>query len=214
MLNKPKTIAEWRKERQRKAKQEKGYILIPMELWNGDAFHVLTKAEKLILLECLSQLRYAPRSKGKRLKIPKDQLFECGLGYLLNKGEFGLPTKCLQERGIKGEDTIARAKKKLVQVGFMDVVTQGSFAKAGRFRYSDRWRIYNGSALVLEQGEPFYDGPLPGYCHYPNIIKHNQAISGPEFLSQVSQEREETGYIQLDLFEDYAGSSASVTFLK
>ena len=63
MLNKPKTIAEWRKERQRKAKQEKGYILIPMELWNGDAFHVLTKAEKLILLECLSQLRYAPRSK-------------------------------------------------------------------------------------------------------------------------------------------------------
>ena len=66
MLKKPKTIEEWRKERLRKAKQEKGFILIPMELWNGEAFHALSKAEKLILLECLSQLRYAPGGKKKR----------------------------------------------------------------------------------------------------------------------------------------------------
>ncbi len=92
MLKKPKTVAEWRKERLRKAKQEKGFVLIPMELWNGEAFHALTKAEKLILLECLSQLRYAPRGKKKRLKIPKDKLFECSLGSLLNRGEVGLPT--------------------------------------------------------------------------------------------------------------------------
>ncbi len=182
LKKKPKTIEEWRKERLKKAKQEKGFILIPMELWNGEAFHALSKAEKLILLECMSQLRYAPGSKKKRGKFPKDQLFECGLGVLLNKGEFGLPTKYLQERGFKGEDTIARAKKKLVQVGFMDVVTQGSFAKAGRFRYSDRWRTYNSGALIAEQGEPFYDGPLAGYCHYPNIIKHNLAIASSRSL--------------------------------
>ena len=83
MLKKPKTIEEWRKERLRKAKQEKGFILIPMELWNGEAFHALSKAEKLILLECLAQLRYAPRSKKKQSGIPKDQLFQCGLGWLL-----------------------------------------------------------------------------------------------------------------------------------
>jgi hypothetical protein len=208
-LKKPKTIAEWRKERLRKAKQEKGFILIPMELWNGEAFHALTKAEKLILLECLSQLRYAPRSKKKQSGIPKDQLFHSGLGCLLNKGEFGLPTKYLQERGIKGEDTIARAKKKLVALGFIDVVTQGSFAKAGRFRYSDRWRTYNSSALMSEHGEPLYDGPLPGFCHYPNIIKHNLIISGSELLSQDSQEPDDLGYVQLDLFKDYAGCSAN-----
>ncbi|MBU1240989.1 hypothetical protein KJ865_14845, partial [Myxococcota bacterium] len=57
MAKRPKTIAEWRKERLAKAKQEKGYILIPMELWNGEAFHALKKAEKLVLLEGLSQLR-------------------------------------------------------------------------------------------------------------------------------------------------------------
>lgn len=168
-------------------------------------FHELKKAEKLILLECLSQLRYATGSKKKGLKIPKDQLFECSLGCLLNRGEFGLPTKYLQERGIKGEDTIARAKKRLVQVGFMDVVTQGSFAKGGRFRYSDRWRTYNSGALLSEHGVPLYDGPLPGFCHYPNIIKHNQAISGLELFSQVSQEVDDLGYVELDLFKDYAG---------
>ena len=193
MLKKPKTIEEWRKERLRKAKQEKGFILIPMELWNGEAFHALSKAERLILLECLSQLRYAPGGKKKRSRIPKDQLFHCGLGCLLNGGEFGLPTKYLQERGIKGEDTIARAKKRLVQLGFMDVVTQGSFAKAGRFRYSDRWRTYNSAALTSELGEPLYDGPLPGYCHYPNIVKHNAAISELELFSQDSQEPDDLG---------------------
>jgi hypothetical protein len=65
MLKKPKTIAEWREERLRKAKQEKGFMLIPMEMWNGEAFHALTKAEKLILLECMAQLRYAPKSANK-----------------------------------------------------------------------------------------------------------------------------------------------------
>ena len=207
MLKKPKTIAEWRKERLRKAKQEKGFILIPMELWNGEAFHALTKAERLILLECLSQLRYAPRDKKKQNKIARDQLFHCSLGWLLNKGEYGLPTKYLQERGIKGEDTIARAKKRLVELGFMDVVTQGSLAKAGRFRYSDRWRTYNAAGLMSEQGPPVYDGPLPGYCHYPNIIKHNLAMSGRVLPYNDSHQAVACGYVQLDLFKDYAGRS-------
>ncbi len=173
MAKRPKTIAEWRKERLAKAKQEKGYILIPMELWNGEAFHALKKAEKLVLLEGLSQLRYAPKSSQKRGRIPKDKLFQCSLGYLLNRGEFGLPTKYLQERGIKAEDTIARAKKRLVQLGFMDVVTQGDFSQAGRFRYSDRWRTYNAAQLCNVKEEPYYEGPTPGYCKYPNIIKYN-----------------------------------------
>jgi hypothetical protein len=199
MSKKPKTIDEWRKERLRKAKQEGGFILIPMELWNGEAFHALTKAEKLILLECLSQLRYAPRNKKKQNGIPKDQLFHCSLGWLLNKGEFGLPTKYLQERGIKGEDTIARAKKRLVQLGFMDVITQGSFRKAGRFRYSDRWRTHNAAALMSEHGEPVYDGPLPGYCHYPNIIKYNDTISRSELLCHDSQEADTLDCIELEI---------------
>ena len=56
----PKTVEEWRSERRRKAKREGGFIMIPMEMWNGGAFYVLTKAEKLFLLECMAQLRYAP----------------------------------------------------------------------------------------------------------------------------------------------------------
>jgi hypothetical protein len=170
----PKTIEDWRKERLKKAKREGGYVLIPMELLNGEAFHALSKSEKLILIECLAQLRYAPKSQKKRKALTDQRLFKCGLGYLLNNGEFGLPTKYLQERGIKGEDTISNAKKRLVQIGFMDVIVQGSFTKAGRFRYSDRWRMYNSGEVMNEKGEPIYDGVLPGYCHYPNIIQFNK----------------------------------------
>jgi hypothetical protein len=201
--SKPKTIEEWQKERRKKAKQEGGFILIPMELWNGEAFHELSKAEKLILLECMAQVRYAPRNAKKREKIPKDNMFKCSLGHLLNKGEFGLPTKYLQERGIKGEETISKAKKRLVQMGFLDVVEQGSFAKAGRFRYSDRWRTYNCGALFKEDGTPCYDGPLPGYCHYPKIIEYNQTRAQKRYNDNLD-DGETQGYVQLDLFNDYA----------
>ncbi|AFM23331.1 hypothetical protein [Desulfomonile tiedjei] len=198
---KPKTIDEWRSERRRKAKREGGFILIPLEMWNGEAFHVLTKAEKLILLECMSQVRYAPRSSKKRANLPKDKIYSCTLGHLLNRGEFGLPTKYLQERGIKGEDTISRAKKRLVEIGFIDVVDQGSFAKAGRFRYSDRWRSYNAGALSKENGSPMYDGPLPGYCHYPNIIQFNKARAEQK-SSILSNEEQTQDYNQLELFPE------------
>lgn len=197
----PKTVEEWRSERRRKAKQEGGYVLIPMEMWNSEAFHALKKAEKLILMECMAQLRYAPKSSKKREKIPKASLFKCGLGHLLNKGEFGLPTKYLQERGIKGEDTISRAKKRLVELGFIDVVDQGTFAKAGRFRYSDRWRSYNAGELFKESGSPVYDGPLPGYCHYPNIVEHNKARAQQDPTGTLNEDQT-GGYIQLELFPE------------
>ncbi|MFC1834293.1 hypothetical protein ACFL2Q_06105 [Thermodesulfobacteriota bacterium] len=142
-----------------------------------------------------AKLRYAQRSAKKRENIPKDSLFKCRLGYLLNRGEFGLPTKYVQERGIKGEDTISRAKKRLVEIGFLDVVDQGSFAKAGRFRYSDRWRNYNSGNLSKENGDPIYDGPMPGYCHYPNIIQFNRSRSA-------NNQQESGGYTQLELFPE------------
>ena len=91
----------------------------------------------------------------------------------------------------------------------MDVVTQGSFAKAGRFRYSDRWRTYNAIAVMSEKGLPVYDGPLPGYCCYPNIVKHNVAISELEVLGHDFKEADILGYEQFDLFQDYAGGSVN-----
>jgi hypothetical protein len=203
---KPKTIEEWRKERLKKAKREGGFILIPMELWNGEAFHALSKSEKLVLIECLSQLRYAPKNKKKRQALTAEQPFKCGLGYLLNNGEFGLPTKYLQERGIKGEDTIARAKKRLVQIGFLDVVTQGTFAKAGRFQYSDRWRTYNSGKLFKEKGEIAYEGILPGFCHHPNIIEFNKkrTTNRPIGSDDPMIATMDDSNSQMDLFGDYA----------
>ena len=100
------------------------------------------------------------------------------------------------------QDTIARAKKRLVQVGFLDVVTQGSFTKAGRFRYSDRWRTYDSGALFSETGTPTYDGPLPGYCHYANIAQYN-AIRAKEAEEAITEDAPR----QLNLFRDYANTA-------
>jgi hypothetical protein len=62
---------------------------------------------------------------------------------------------------------------------------------------------------MSEKGLPAYDGPLPGFCHYPNIVKHNVAISKSESLGHNFQVADELGYVQLDLFQGYTGGSAN-----
>jgi hypothetical protein len=83
------------------------------------------------------------------------------------------------------------------------MVSQGSFTKAGRFRYSDRWRTYNSGALFYQDGTPCYNGPLPGYCHYPNIAQYNDSRAQEHYNDNLDS-GETQGYVQLDLFNDYA----------
>jgi len=147
---KPKTVEQCRAEIRERAKHEGGYVLIPYEMFFSEAYEQLSKSERLMLFEALAQLRYAPKKKAKRAKYPSSSLYRCGLGVLLKNGEFCLPTNYLKARGITGDATIARGKRQLVRYGFMDVVEQGDFAHASRFRYSDRrgptvrqWEIPN-----------------------------------------------------------------------
>lgn len=177
------SIEYWENQRRERARKEGGYARIPTELVMGQAYQSLTLAEKHILQLSFHELRFAPKKKDKMAAIPKEELYACSLGTLRRRGMFSLPTAWIQVNGIRSSSTIAKAKQRMVELGFWDVVRPGGWSdvpgeapklRHGVYRYSDRWRTYDAAALFGRRSPPKYEGPPAGECRYPNIKRFNE----------------------------------------
>jgi hypothetical protein len=167
----PKTVEEWREARRQRygqAGDKGGLRILPTKVLDSDAFNELSKSAKLVLILSLSQLDYWQKKKHQH-QASRDS----SIGPLRKDGRFSLPNNLLKERGIAGTDTIARVRKELVAVGFWEVVKTGSLFGSGVFRWSDRWLTYNQVPVSKRKQLP-EGSKAPGYCHYPNIIQHNE----------------------------------------
>jgi len=196
----PKTEAEWREARKQRygnAGNYGGFRVLPSKVLDSDAFNELSKSSKLVLIISLSQVDYWSK---KHKHIPKR---ESSIGLLRNDGRFSLPSNLLKERQIRGTDTIAAARKELVAAGFWETVETGTLHNTGVFRWSDNWLTYNQKPVAKrKQIDP--SAKAPGYCHYPNIIEHNNSLRA----EKASEHQDEEYYIprgnehvQLELFE-------------
>jgi hypothetical protein len=136
---------------------------------DADAFNELSKSAKLVLILSLDQLDYWLQKKHKGQ--PKR---DSTVGLLRNDGRFSLPNNLLKERGINGSDTIARARRELVAAGFWETVETGTLQQSGIFRWSDNWVTYN-QRSVHDRKRIDASAKAPGYCHYPNIERYNEA---------------------------------------
>ncbi len=136
----PKTEAEWRevrRQRYQNAVNNGGFRLLPVRVLDSDAFNELSKSAKLVLIISLSQIDYwYKQHKGLSKR-------DSSIGPLRNDGQFSLPSNLLKERGIKGSDTIAAARREIVAAGFWETVESGSLYNTGVFRWSDNWLTYN-----------------------------------------------------------------------
>src|SRR5208337_4900588 len=168
----PKTEAEWRekrRERYRNSVNNGGFRLLPVRMLDSDAFNELSKSVKLVLIISLSQVDYW--SKKHKHKPRRDS----SIGPLRNDGRFSLPSNLLKERGIRGSDTIAAARKEIVAVGFWETVETGSLYNTGVFRWSDNWLTYDQKPVAKRKSlDP--SAKAPGFCHYPNITEYNGQI--------------------------------------
>jgi hypothetical protein len=122
---------------------------------------------------------------------------QTSIGALRNEGRFSIPNNLLKERGIKGEDTIARVRRELVAAGFWETEQTGSLLNTGIFRWSDKWLQYNQrSSEDRKQIDP---GQMPpGYCLYPNITKYNADRRASKHSHSHSQA---TGHIDSQEYE-------------
>ena len=199
----PKTVEEWRekrKERYSNAGDYGGFRLLPVRVLDSDAFNELSKSSKLVLIISLSQVDYWSK---KHKHIPKR---ESSIGLLRNDGRFSLPSNLLKERGIRGSDTIAAARKEIVAVGFWETVETGTLHNSGVFRWSDNWLTYKQKSLAKRNR---IDPRLKttGFCHYPNITKYNDQIKAQkasEHRDQVYYISGGNEYVQLELFPELA----------
>lgn len=205
----PKTVPEWRdvrRERYRNAGKSGGFRVLPVKVVDSDAFNELSKSAKIVLMLSLCQLDYWTQKNHRHL--PKR---DSSIGPLRNDGRFSLPSNLLKERGIKSSETIAEVRKELVAAGFWETVETGSLYNTAVLRWSDNWLLYNQKSLAQrKQLDP--KAKQPGYCHYPNIIQHNEAIrinkaGGSSFTDQQGSSTdppEEDTLQQLEMFPQLA----------
>lgn len=206
----PKTETEWRekrRERYRNAGNKGGFRVLPIKVVDSDAFNELSKSAKIVLMLSLCQLDYWQKKYHKT--VPRR---DSSIGALRNDGRFSLPSNLLKERGIKGSDTIAAARKEIVAAGFWETVETGTLHSSGVFRWSDNWLTYDQKPLVKRKSLDS-SAKAPGYCHYPNIADYNDQIRAQKAsgLDNSSELQDQEYYIsgghnhaQLELFEEQA----------
>ena len=205
---KPRSVEDWREIRRKQysdSGNKGGFRILPRKVLYSDAFNELSKSAKLVLILSLDQLDYwQKKHKGQ----PKR---ESTVGSLRNDGRFSLPNNLLKERGIRGSDTIAQARRELVAAGFWETVETGSLMQTGIYRWSDNWVTYNQKSF--HDRETIDDAAKPpGQCLYPNIVKYNdknakKAITSSDNMNDINcsniQDLEKTP-VQLELFSDLA----------
>jgi hypothetical protein len=128
MKKEPKSVAEWAHAR----RKHKGAFMVYRDLYTSPACEQLKKNPKylLALLEALFQLDYEKRGANQNRKVYR------------NGGIICLPQNRLKLAGISSTDTQAKAKERLVELGFLDVLESGALFAATKFQISDRWRKY------------------------------------------------------------------------
>ena len=96
---------------------------MPREILLSEAFRDLSGAAVRLLLLAWNQVFFD--HKGK-----------------LREGNIYLPHDAAMAIGVKSSQTITKARKQLVEVGFLDVTVVGSVLVASVFKLSERWRKY------------------------------------------------------------------------
>jgi len=131
-MKQPRSQEDWKEVRRHK-NGGKGILYFERKLFNSEAFKELAKKPKhvLVLLCAVHQLWCEKKPKNDKNRI---RFKDGGRLYLIQNE--------LKERFGMANDTIAKAKKRLVDMGFLDVVEVGDVFHAGVYRWSYRWENY------------------------------------------------------------------------
>jgi len=155
-MKEPKKIEDWKETIREDVKGKRGaWRLLPREIFNSDAYNELSHAERSMLLTALNQISYEDSSKKRKRKVDSRKV-------LRNGGRLYLTQNELKARGVKSPATIAKGKRRLVELGFLDVIETGTVNKPTLFQVSDRWRKYPRGDYKPQDGKPpgvsLYDG--------------------------------------------------------
>ena len=166
---------------------KKGVIILHRDMYNSAAFLELSKkpSHVVVLMAALNQVYYERKSQTSNRQV------------LSNGGILYLPQNMLKVRGVKSNKTIAEAKNRLVELGFLDVLEYGTLHKASKFLISNRWRKYpNGDYHSKEQSPPgkslYSEHGLKNPDHPVNRARRAKKMSVQKMNEAPIQEMNET----------------------
>jgi hypothetical protein len=131
-----KTVEQFRDEIDRDAKGSRGsFRILSREMFNSRAFAKLDGKTMVVVISILNKLEYQKKGKSKKKGV------ESSIPVLKNHGEFSLTKNELIARGLS-DSSATRGRIKAWEIGFFDVIETGTIHHAGRYKYSERWRLY------------------------------------------------------------------------
>lgn len=158
----PKTVQEWRERIPDECKGDRGrFRFLAREVFSSRAYCDLDPIEQLVLNTYLNKLTY--ESPNKRRLNRKSRLDK----EAINRNELvvtnpELKARC-KPRGKKSEGIsdrkISMSRKRLVAIGFLDVVTPGKWPQPGVYAFSERWREYPCGNYLRDDCKPVAFAP-------------------------------------------------------
>ncbi len=133
-----KTVDEWSADIDKEVNGAIGlWKILPREIFSSKAYRSLSLSERNILHCYLNKVWYSkPDKHSKRRMKHNSSVPENGRNLIVTNNEIKA------RGGIRSDSTISKARKKLAEIGFLDVIRSGKFPQPGIYAVSERWKRY------------------------------------------------------------------------
>jgi hypothetical protein len=149
-MKEAKTVEEWKAKIKENAKGTRGrFKILSRDMFYSDAFLALTGPECVALLAAWDQIEFEPQKKSRKQKQGGKSR-----PVIRNGGRVYLPQNLLKALGIKSSATITKVRKRLVELGFLDVLETGTVHGASVFKVSERWTHYPDGPYQAQDNRP------------------------------------------------------------
>lgn len=145
-----KTVEDWSADVDYEASGKLGsWRILPREIFSSKAYRALTLPEREVLLCYLNKVKFTKKDKKdiRRSKNSKS-VPENGNSLICTNNEIRA------RGGISSDSTISKARKQLVKIGFLDVITPSAFPHPGIFALSARYKNYPNGDYKTKDAKP------------------------------------------------------------
>jgi hypothetical protein len=146
---KVKTPEDWAEDIERETSGALGrWAILPREIFSSKAYRALSLPEREVLLCYLNKVQYTPSKKDRKGVKKSRAVPENGNHLIVTNNEIKA------RGGIRSDKTISEARKRIVEIGFLDVVQPSAFPHPGIFALSTRFKNFPSKDYKPKDAKP------------------------------------------------------------
>ncbi len=152
-----KTVDEWSTDINNEVNGKLGHWrILPREILSSKAYRSLSLPEREILHCYLNKVRFVKVGKSEQRRMKRSNpVPENARNLIVTNNEIKARGGC------KSDSTISKARKRLVEIGFLDVIRPCRFPQPGIFGLSERFKEYPSGNYQPKDNRPVSFAPYP-----------------------------------------------------